>query len=50
MDNTAAGLLKLSKNINGLKKKSGSCGFELSNTANRMVSSTVFGICVNGYA
>jgi hypothetical protein len=37
---TMAGELNDSKNISGMKKKSGSSGFELSNTENLVSSST----------
>ena len=41
---TIAGLLKLSKNIKGIKKKSGLLVSLLSNTENLISSSTSFGI------
>jgi len=43
IDKTIAGLLKDSKKIKGLKKKSGSTGLLLSNTANLTGSSTLSG-------
>jgi hypothetical protein len=43
MFNNIAGLLNDSRKINGIKKKSGSLGFELSSTENLVSSSTSSG-------